>query len=127
MPPSFPFGGMENPLVTFASPSIIAGDKSGVSVAIHEIAHSWTGNYVTCKNWRNMWMNEGFTVYLERKADYALFGKEAFLVDAVVGNNTMVDDMKNFGFSHSFSSLYPESLNINPDDSFSTVPYEKGF
>lgn len=64
MPPSFPFGGMENPLVTFASPSIIAGDKSGISVAIHEIAHSWTGNLVTCKNWRNTWLNEGLTVYL---------------------------------------------------------------
>lgn len=57
---------MENPLVTFASPSIIVGDKSGVSVAIHEIAHSWFGNLVTCKNWRNLWINEGLTVYLER-------------------------------------------------------------
>jgi leukotriene-A4 hydrolase len=71
MPPSFPFGGMENPLLTFASPSIISlnGEKSGVSVAIHEIAHSWTGNTVTCSNWSNLWINEGFTVFLERKAD----------------------------------------------------------
>lgn len=68
LPPSFPFGGMENPLLTFASPSIIVGDKSGVSVAIHEIAHSWTGNSITCVNWSNFWINEGFTVYLERRA-----------------------------------------------------------
>lgn len=59
LPPSFPFGGMENPLLTFASPSVIVGDKSGVSVAIHEMAHSWTGNTVTCINWSNFWLNEG--------------------------------------------------------------------
>jgi leukotriene-A4 hydrolase len=66
LPPSFPMGGMENPLLTFASPTIITGDKSQVLVAIHEIAHSWTGNEVTCENWSNMWMNEGFTVFEER-------------------------------------------------------------
>lgn len=68
---SFPFGGMENPLLTFASPTIIVGDKSAVSVAIHEIAHSWTGNLVTCENWGNFWLNEGYTVFLERKGLYA--------------------------------------------------------
>jgi len=64
---------MENPLLTFASPSIMATDKSGVGVAVREIAHSWTGNYVTCQNWRNRWMNEGFTVFLERKAYIELY------------------------------------------------------
>lgn len=59
LPPSFPYGGMENPLLTFASPSIVVGDKSGTPVAIHEIAHSWTGNTVTCKDWSNTWINEG--------------------------------------------------------------------
>ena len=67
LPPSFPMGGMENPLLTFASPTIITGDKSQVYVATHEIAHSWTGNDVTCENWSNMWLNEGFTVFEERK------------------------------------------------------------
>lgn len=61
-------GGMENPQLNFYSPSIIVGDRSEVSVAIHEIAHSWTGNLVTCQNWTNFWLNEGFTVFLERKA-----------------------------------------------------------
>jgi leukotriene-A4 hydrolase len=64
LPMSFPYGGMENPIITFASPSIITGDKSGTYVVIHEMAHSWTGNLVICKNWSNFWMNEGFTVYL---------------------------------------------------------------
>lgn len=68
LPPSFPDGGMENPLLTFASPTIITGDKSQVYVAAHEMAHSWTGNTVTCADWTNMWLNEGFTVFLERKA-----------------------------------------------------------
>lgn len=68
LPRAFPYGGMENPIYTFASPSIITGDKSGTSVAIHEMAHSWTGNLISCKNWENMWMNEGFTVYLEQNA-----------------------------------------------------------
>jgi leukotriene-A4 hydrolase len=67
LPASFPYGGMENPLLTFASPTIIVGDKSQVYVATHEIAHSWTGNEVTCKDWSNMWLNEGFTVFEERK------------------------------------------------------------
>ena len=67
LPASFPFGGMENPLLTFASPTIIVGDKSQVYVATHEIAHSWTGNDVTCRDWSNMWLNEGFTVFEERK------------------------------------------------------------
>jgi len=67
LPPSFPMGGMENPLLTFASPTIIVGDFSQVYVATHEIAHSWTGNTVTCQNWESFWLNEGFTVFIERK------------------------------------------------------------
>lgn len=67
LPPSFPMGGMENPLLTFASPTIIVGDKSQVYVATHEMAHSWTGNSVTCSDWESFWLNEGFTVFIERK------------------------------------------------------------
>lgn len=109
MPPSFPFGGMENPLLTFASPSIITmnGEKSGVGVAIHEIAHSWTGNTVTCSNWSNLWINEGFTVFLERKADVKLFGSDYYKTDAVNGNDSMWTDMLNFGLQNNFSSLFP--------------------
>src|SRR5262245_48340122 len=67
LPPSFPYGGMENPRLTFATPTIIAGDKSLVSLVAHELAHSWSGNLVTNATWRDFWLNEGFTTYLERR------------------------------------------------------------
>ena len=127
LPPSFPYGGMENPLLTFASPTIIAGDKSGVFVVIHEIGHSWTGNWVTCQNWQNFWLNEGFTVFLERKGGYILHGFDRWAIAAIVGNFTMLDDFRAYGFNDSFSSLHPQLKGRNPDDSMSTVPYEKGF
>lgn len=127
LPPSFPYGGMENPLLTFASPTIIAGDKSGVFVVIHEIGHSWTGNWVTCENWENFWLNEGFTVFLERKGGFILNGWDHYAIASIVGNISMVDDMKTYGFNDSFSSLHPQLRQRNPDDAFSTVPYEKGF
>jgi leukotriene-A4 hydrolase len=93
LPPSFPFGGMENPLLTFASPTIITGDKSQVYVATHEIAHSWTGNEVTCENWSNMWLNEGFTTFEERKVSAQIHGKDFSLVNAYLGNISMYQDM----------------------------------
>lgn len=89
LPPSFPFGGMENPLLTFASPTIITADKSQVYVATHEIAHSWTGNDVTCENWSNMWLNEGFTTFEERKISSKIHGKDFSLVDSYLGNISM--------------------------------------
>lgn len=64
LPISFPYGGMENPIITFVSPSVVTGDKTGLPVVIHEMTHSWTGNLVSCKNWSNFWMNEGFTVFV---------------------------------------------------------------
>lgn len=67
LPQSCPFGGMEHPLLTFASPMIIVGDKSGVGIAVHEIAHSWMGNTVTGNNWSNLWIMESLCVFLERK------------------------------------------------------------
>ena len=89
LPPSFPMGGMENPLLTFASPTIITGDKSQVDVATHEIAHSWTGNLVTCENWSNFWLNEGFTVFEERKVSARLHGEDFSKVNAFLGNISM--------------------------------------
>jgi leukotriene-A4 hydrolase len=82
LPPSFPYGGMENPLLTFASPTIIVGDGSQVYVATHEIMHSWTGNEVTCRDWSNMWLNEGFTVFEERKVSERVHGTEFALIEA---------------------------------------------
>jgi leukotriene-A4 hydrolase len=127
LPPSFPFGGMENPLLTFASPTIITGDKSQVYVATHEIAHSWTGNDVTCKNWEHFWLNEGFTVFEERKISGKLHGKDFAMVEALLGNSSMYNDMINYGLKNPFSSLHPTLGSASPDDAFSTIPYDKGF
>jgi len=130
LPPSFPFGGMENPLLTFASPTIITGDKSQVYVATHEIAHSWTGNDVTCKNWENFWLNEGFTVFEERHVSGGLHGAEFAQVEAYLGNKSLFTDMENYGMNNSYSSLHPNLHGPkagSPDDAFSEVPYEKGF
>jgi len=120
-------GGMENPLLTFASPTIITGDKSQVYVATHEIAHSWTGNDVTCENWMNLWLNEGFTVFEERKVSGQIHGKDFPLVDAFLGNISSFGDMQSYGLDNTYSSLYPEVKNDFPDNSFSEIPYEKGF
>jgi aminopeptidase N len=85
LPPSYPMGGMENPLLTFASPTIIVGDKSQVAVATHEIMHSWSGNLVTCQNWEDLWLNEGFTVFEERKVSSKLYGLNFALTSAMLG------------------------------------------
>jgi leukotriene-A4 hydrolase len=89
LPPSFPYGGMENPLLTFVSPTLITGDKSQVHVVTHEIAHSWTGNLVTCRNWEHFWLNEGFTVFEERKISAKLNGEEFAKVSAMLGNSLL--------------------------------------
>jgi leukotriene-A4 hydrolase len=127
LPPSFPVGGMENPLLTFASPTIITGDKSQVYVATHEIAHSWTGNDVTCRNWEDFWLNEGFTVFEERKVSAKLYGEEFAKVEAFLGNISMYDSMKEYGLDNVYSSLHTTLKGDNPDSAFSEVPYEKGF
>ena len=127
MPPSFPFGGMENPLLTFASPTIIVGDKSQVDVATHEIAHSWTGNLVTNRNWENFWLNEGFTVYTERHVSRKQRGEEFYMVSSALGNSSLFADMEEFGMDSTFSTLHPLYEGHNPYDTFSEVPYEKGY
>src|SRR5205085_9173523 len=75
LPPSFPYGGMENPRLTFATPTVIVGDKSLVSLIAHELAHSWSGNLVTNAAWKHMWLNEGFTTYVENRIVEAVYGK----------------------------------------------------
>lgn len=127
LPPSFPMGGMENPLLTFASPTIIVGDFSQVYVATHEIAHSWTGNTVTCQNWESFWLNEGFTVFIERKVSGILNGADFALVEAQLGNVSLWSDMQFYGLDNTYSSIHPVLAGDNPDNSFSELPYEKGF
>jgi leukotriene-A4 hydrolase len=86
-------GGMENPLLTFASPSVIVGDKSQVYVAAHEMAHSWTGNTVTCADWANFWLNEGFTVYFERLSAIKRGEETIAMESAFIGNQSSYNNM----------------------------------
>jgi leukotriene-A4 hydrolase len=93
MPPSFPVGGMENPRLSFITPTVIAGDKSLVSVIAHELAHSWSGNLVTNATWRDLWLNEGFTDYLESRIMNAVYGEQRAMMEAVLGLRSLRDDL----------------------------------
>ncbi|OUM60771.1 hypothetical protein PIROE2DRAFT_45954 [Piromyces sp. E2] len=128
LPPSFPFGGMENPCLTFVTPTIVVGDRSLVDVVAHEISHSWTGNLVTNSNWQHFWLNEGHTMYLERKILSKLHGEAYRDFSAIIGWNDLKEAINAYGKEQEyFTSLVPDLRNKDPDDSFSTVPYEKGF
>ena len=127
LPFSFPFGGMENPNLTFVTPSLLAGDRSMSNVIGHEISHSWTGNLVTNKNWANFWVNEGFTKFMERKLDKNLLGEEMAKLESIVGNNSLISAIKMYGEDSNFTCLSPDFSGIDPDDGFSTIPYEKGY
>jgi len=127
LPFSFPFGGMENPNLTFVTPALLAGDRSMSNVIGHEISHSWTGNLVTNKNWKNFWVNEGFTKFMERKLDKILIGEEMSQLESIVGNNSLISAIKMYGEDSHFTSLSPDFSGIDPDDGFSTIPYEKGY
>ena len=93
LPPSFPFGGMENPRLTFATPTMLAGDKSLVSLVAHELAHSWSGNLVTNATWSDFWLNEGFTVYVERRVLEKVYGREREEMEAVLGRRELDREM----------------------------------
>ena len=127
LPSSFPFGGMENPTLTFVTPSLLAGDKSLANVVAHEISHSWSGNLVTMSSWSDFWLNEGFTMFLQRKIMEKTNDLDLAKLDALVLYNTLVEDILRYGESKSFSSLRPNLLGRHADDAFSEVPYEKGF
>jgi aminopeptidase N len=94
LPPSFPYGGMENPRLTFATPTVIAGDRSLVSLVAHELAHSWSGNLVTNATWRDFWLNEGFTTYIERRIVEAVYGRERAEMEAALGRRDVEEEMK---------------------------------
>ena len=126
LPPSFPYGGMENPNLTFITPTLMAGDRSLTNVVAHEIAHSWTGNSVSCKTWEHFWLNEGFTVFLERKILGRLFGQSMFEFQASQGSMGLKLAVDFFGAGHNFTRLVPDlSDGKDPDDAFSRIPYEK--
>ena len=124
LPPSFPFGGMENPRLTFATPTIIAGDQSLVSLVAHELAHSWSGNLVTNATWNDMWLNEGFTVYFENRIMEALYGQDRALMLQSLGWGELQDEMA--GLPPADTRLKLDLAGRDPDEGLTTVAYEKG-
>jgi len=127
LPPSFPFGGMENPCLTFATPTLLSGDKSNADVIAHEIAHSWTGNLVTNVNFEHFWLNEGFTVFTERKIVGRMHGEPARHFSAILRWKDLTETVEDvMGPTNPFTALVPRLAGKDPDDAFSVVPYEKG-
>lgn len=127
MPPSFPYGGMENPRLTFLTPTVIAGDRSLVSVLAHELAHSWTGNLVTNANAEHFWLNEGFTVFAERRILEALYGSDVMILNAAVGRYRLGKAVERFAPHPELTRLQTSLGGVDPDEAFSDVPYEKGY
>jgi aminopeptidase N len=127
LPPSFPFGGMENPCVTFATPTILAGDRSLVSLVAHELAHSWSGNLVTNANWDDFWLNEGFTVYFERRIMESLEGKDYADMLAVIGWQDLQATLADLGPDSPDSKLKLNLKGRDADEGMSDIAYEKGY
>jgi hypothetical protein len=125
LPPSFPFGGMENPRLTFATPTVIVGDKSLVSLVAHELAHSWSGNLVTNATWSDFWLNEGFTTYLERRIVEAVYGRPFAQMERTIGVRDLAED-RAVAEQPGDKTLLPDLKGRDPDDAFSRVPYEAG-
>ena len=126
MPPSFPYGGMENPRLTFVTPSLLAGDRSLVNVIAHELAHAWTGNLVTNASANDFWLNEGFTVYAERRILEALHGRDSAELHAAAGLHDLHTALERFAAHPELTCLRNDLRGIDPDEAYSSVPYEKG-
>ncbi|XP_011496958.1 PREDICTED: leukotriene A-4 hydrolase isoform X1 [Ceratosolen solmsi marchali] len=126
LPPSFPFGGMENPCLTFVTPTLLAGDQSLANVVAHEIAHSWTGNLVTNANFEHIWLNEGFTVFIERKIAGRMYGWKVRHFNALMGLQQLKNEINILGNTNPLTNLVINLTNIDPDNAIGSIPYEKG-
>jgi leukotriene-A4 hydrolase len=124
MPPSFPEGGMENPRLSFITPTVIVGDKSLVSVIAHELAHSWAGNLVGNATWRDLWLNEGFTDYMESRIMTAVYGESRASMEQVLGLQSLRADLAKL--KPADQKLAIDLRDRDPDEVFSEIPYEKG-
>lgn len=124
MPPSFPQGGMENPRLTFITPTVVVGDKSLVSVTAHELAHSWAGNLVGNATWRDVWLNEGFSDYMESRITGAVYGEERASMEALLGLKSLRADLAKLKPSDQILAI--DLRDRDPGEVFSDVPYEKG-
>ncbi len=124
LPPSFPFGGMENPMLTFATPTILAGDRSLVSLVAHELAHSWSGNLVTNATWDDFWINEGFTSYIEARIMEEVRGKDYADMLRVLGRQDLEEEIA--GLDSADTRLRLSLAGRDPDEGMTDVAYEKG-
>ena len=120
LPPSFPFGGMENPRLSFITPTVIAGDKSLVSLIAHELAHSWSGNTVTNATWRDLWLNEGFTTYLTYRIMEMVYGEKRFAMEAVLGRQDLQADIDTLPADDEILAIGLRGR--DPDAVFSKIP-----
>ena len=126
LPPSFPFGGMENPRLTFVTPTILAGDRSLTSLVAHELAHSWSGNLVTNATWDDFWLNEGFTVYFERRIMEHLYGRDYADMLQVLGSAAMHHTIAEIGATSPDTHLHLRLAGRDPDEGLTEIAYEKG-
>jgi leukotriene-A4 hydrolase len=127
LPPSFPFGGMENPRLTFVTPTILAGDRSLVSLVAHELAHSWSGNLVTNATWRDFWLNEGMTTYVELRLMEALYGADRAAMLDVLARRSLDDEIERLGGAGAPDTvLHIDLAGRDPDEGMTEIPYEKG-
>ena len=124
LPPSFPYGGMENPNMTFATPTVLVGDKSLVSLVAHELAHSWSGNLVTAATWRDIWLNEGITTYVQGRITEALYGKRQADEETLLAARALEKSIGSI--PPNSQKLAPDPRGLGADDSLSDVAYDKG-
>ncbi|REG90473.1 hydrolase/aminopeptidase [Flavobacterium aquicola] len=127
LPPSFPYGGMENPNLTFLTPTVLAGDRSLTSLLAHELGHSWSGNLVTNATWDDIWLNEGFTTYVEHRIGEEVFGINEAKMQDVLSRKVLKTTLNDIGNDSPDSRLKVDTSERNPDDGLSEIPYEKGY
>jgi len=124
MPPSYPMGGMENPMLSFITPTVIAGDKSLVDLIAHELAHSWSGNLVTNASWDDLWLNEGMTSYVENRIMEVVYGRARAVMEQVLAIDGLHREMKSMDVRD--TSLHADLKGRDPDAAFTGIPYVKG-
>lgn len=124
LPPSFPFGGMENPRLSFITPTVIAGDRSLTALIAHELAHSWSGNLVTNAAWRDLWLNEGFTSYIESRIIEALYGQRRSEMESTLDAQSLQAELKTLSATEQV--LARDLSAQDPERAFTGIPYDKG-
>ncbi len=127
LPPSFPFGGMENPRLTFATPTILAGDRSLVALVAHELAHSWSGNLATNATWNDFWLNEGFTTYFTQRIMEEVYGREYSEMLALLSMQDLESEVSSLGAASADTHLFLDLEGRDPDEGMTRIAYYKGY